>query len=137
MKKIALLLLIITSGCQQQIKDKDLNLINGYWQILKVEDANGNKKEYKINEIYDYFEIKNKVGFHKKVRWQPAAKFLVNNAQENLQIIKKDNDYYLKFGSENGNHVNKLKSLSEDNMTLESLEKVSFYYIKVNVNTPK
>ena len=137
MKKILLFLLFIIFGCNQNINDTDLNLINGYWQIEKVIDGNGNKKEYKINEIYDYFEIKNKSGFHKKVRWQPTEKFLVNDAQENLKIIKKAEDYYLKFWSQNGNHLDKLESISIDKMTLVSPEKVSFYYTKVEVNIPE
>lgn len=134
MKKLLLFLLFVTLSCKQSITDADINLVNGYWQIEKVIDDNGNKKEYKINEIYDYFELKNKVGIHKKVKWQPAAKFLVNDAQENVKVIKEAESYYLKFWSQNGTHLDKLESISDEEMVLVSKEKVSFYYTKVNLD---
>ncbi|WP_309607692.1 hypothetical protein [Flavobacterium sp.] len=137
MKNIILLLFVIFSSCSQKIDVSKIDFINGYWQIQKVEDANGNEKEYKINEFYDYFEVKKNIGFHKKVQWQPTNKFLVNDAQDNLKIIPKDDKVFLEFYSQFGKHKDELILLSKNEMILESKEKVKFYYDKVIINTNK
>ena len=137
MKNIILLLFVIFSSCTQKVEVSKINLINGYWEIQKAEDANGNEKEYKINEFYDYFDIKKNIGFHKKVQWLPTNKFLVNDAQDNLKIIVKEDKVFLKFYSEFGEHIDELVLISEDEMILVSKEKVKFYYHKVILNTNK
>ena len=137
MKNIILLLFVIFSSCTQKVEVSKINLINGYWEIQKVEDANGNEKEYKINEFYDYFDIKKNIGFHKKVQWLPTNKFLVNDAQDNLKIIVKEDKVFLKFHSEFGEHIDELVLISDDEMILVSKEKVKFYYQKVTLNTNK
>jgi hypothetical protein len=92
MKKYVLIFIIIViSSCSQKVDLASIDLINGYWQIKKVVNANGDKKDYKINEVYDYFEVKNNIGFHKKVKWQPTGTFLVNNAQDSVKITNIDN----------------------------------------------
>ena len=137
MKNIILLLFVIFSSCTQKVEVSKINLINGYWEIQKVDDANGNEKEYKINEFYDYFDIKNNIGFHKKVQWLPTNKFLVNDDQDNLKIIVKKDKVFLKFYSEFGTHIDELASISDNEMILVSKEKVKFYYHKVILNTNK
>lgn len=137
MKNIVLLFCAIFISCNQKIDVSKIDIINGYWQIQKVEDGNGNEKDYKINEFYDYFEIKNNSGFHKKVQWQPTNKFLVNDAQDSLKIIVKNDKVFLEFYSKFGKHIDELTLLTEEEMILISKEKVKFYYEKVNVNTNK
>ena len=64
-KSIAILILtLVFVGCSEKVDVSKIDSINGYWQISKVTDADDHKKEYPINEIYDYFEIKNKLGLH-------------------------------------------------------------------------
>lgn len=135
MKNIVLILFVVFYSCSQKVDASKIDLINGYWQIQKVEDGNGNEKEYKINEFYDYFEIKNKIGFHKKVQWQPTNKFLVNDAQDNIKIISKEDKVFLEFYSQFGKHIDELILISNDEMIIVSKEKVKFYYDKVIVNT--
>ena len=128
---ILFILFVLTFGCSQKVKVSDLLFLNGYWQINRVEDLDGNKKEYPINEVYDFFEIKNKTGFHKKVVWQPTGKFLVNDIQENLLIDIKDEAVFFNFNNRYGKHSDKLVAISEKEMVLVSNENVKYFYTKV------
>ncbi len=130
-KYILIFVTIIISSCSQKVDLASINLINGYWQIKKVVNANGDKKEYKINEIYDYFEIKSNSGFHKKVQWQPTATFLVNNAQDTVKITEIDSKIYINFVTKFGKHKEELESISDKEMVLVSELQTSFYYEKV------
>jgi Lipocalin-like domain len=130
-KYILIFIIIVISSCSQKVDLASIDLINGYWQIKKVVNANGDKKEYKINEIYDYFEVKRNNGFHKKVKWQPSGAFLVNNAQDSVKITNIDNKIHLNFVTKFGKHKEELESISDKEMVLVSEIQTAFYYEKV------
>lgn len=130
-KYIVLGLVFLILGCSQKVDISKIDSLNGYWQISKVLDDNGNKKEYPINEVYDFFEIKNKKGFHKKVVWQPTGKFLVNDMQDDVKLVQLEEEFFLEFSSKFGKHMDQLASISDNEMVLISKEKVKYYYSKV------
>ncbi len=137
-KSIAILILtLVFVGCSEKVDVSKIDAINGYWQISKVTDADDHKKEYPINEIYDYFEIKNKIGFHKKVRWQPDGTFLVNDLDEHVKITIENETVLLDFSSKYGKHTEILESISNEEMILTSKDEIKYYYKRVNVNQPK
>lgn len=134
-KKITLILCCIAFSCAEKVDINQVEKINGYWQISKVEPIDGEKKEYKVNENYEYFELKNKVGFHKKVRWQPMGAFLVDDMQEKMEANQKEDKVQLKFSSKFGKHTEMVTQLTDSLLVLESENGSEFYYKKVNVNT--
>jgi hypothetical protein len=136
-KIILFLILIAFLGCSKKVDFAKINVINGYWQIKKVEDDNGHKKDYPINEVYDYFKLKNNEGFHKKVKWQPDGSFLVNDLEDKVKIFEENQKIFISFTSKFGNHQEELTSLSDDEMILISNEKVKFVYLKVALNEEK
>ncbi len=138
MKKILLSILALALfSCSEKVDINKMEQMNGYWQIAKAETKDGEKKEYPINENYEYFEIKDKTGFHKKVRWQPMGKFLVDDLKEKMVASEKGGDVYLNFSSEFGKHIEKVKSISEKELVLEAEDESVFYYNKVNINETK
>jgi hypothetical protein len=134
MKKIILLTIFILLACNKKVDITKLNAINGYWQIQKVIDGNGNKKEYPVNENYEFFEIKNNKGFHKKVLWQPTGTFLVNNTIEAVNISNLNEKVILDFSSKFGKHTEELISISDTEMILKSKENYTYYYSKVTID---
>ena len=136
MKKIAVIIVaLVLFSCKEKVALGQIDKIKGYWQITKVETAEGEKKEYPVNENYEYFDIKNKTGFHKKVRWQPMGTFLVDDLQEKMTASEKDGEVVLNFSSEFGKHSEKVIELSDSLLVLESEEGADFHYKKVNVNS--
>lgn len=128
--KFILFILLILS-CKRQLNTDDLGNLNGYWQIAKAENASGEKKEYPINEVYDFFEINGTTGIHKKVVWQPTQKFLVNDIEENIKVKNIKEDYFIEFSNRYGSHSDKLVSINNEEMILSSTENVKYYYKKV------
>ena len=61
------LLGILLYSCKQNVTEQDINKINGYWEIKKVVLKDGEKKDYKVNETIDYFQLKDSKGFRQKV----------------------------------------------------------------------
>jgi hypothetical protein len=139
MKKILILvfLMSICFGCSQKVDISKIDDINGYWQITKAVNADGDKKDYPINEVYDYYEIKNKNGFHKKVNWQPDGTFLVNDLSETVKITNNSEGVYIQFTSKFGKHSERIESISEKELVLETVDKAKLYFTKVILNIEK
>jgi hypothetical protein len=136
MKKISLIIIAtLLVSCEKKVDFASIEKINGYWQITKVVPIEGDKKEYKINENYEYFELKDKVGFHKKVRWQPMGSFLVDDLHEKVEASQKEDRVLLKFSSKFGKHAEFVKQISDSLLVLESEIGDEFYYKKVNINS--
>lgn len=135
MKKVLVSLLgVLFFSCAEKVEIKQLDHLNGYWQIAKVETADGEEKEYKANENYDYFEYKDKSGFHKKVRWQLNGKFLTDDLQDEVKVVEVDDEVYLEFSSSFGKHKDKVVKISEKELILEAENGNDNYYTKVEVD---
>lgn len=135
MRKIIIILSVLSVfSCKEKVAIGNVAKIIGYWQITKVESVDGNEKEYPVNENYEYFDIKNNIGFHKKVRWQPMGTFLVDDLQEKMTATERDGILVLNFSSEFGKRTEKVIQLTDSLLVLESQEGAEFYYKKVNVN---
>lgn len=134
-KSIILLACLVFFSCKDKVTISSIDKIKGYWQISKVETAQGDEKDYPVNENYEYFDIKNKVGFHKKVRWQPMGTFLVDDLQEKMVASEKEGELVLDFSSNFGKHSETVIELSDSLLVLESKEGANFYYKKVNINS--
>lgn len=133
MKKGILLLftMLILTACSQKVSKEDAKKLNGYWEIEKVIMADGSEKDYKINTIYDFFEIGNNYkGFRKKVSPQLNGKFLADDTSEAVEIVEKDGKVYVDYKTEYAKWQEELKSISDDKMTIINQQKIEYQYKK-------
>ena len=87
---ISIFTFLLLVSCQSEIKKEDLSKLNGYWEIKEVSMPSGEKKDYKVNETIDYFQVKNNVGFRQKVMPRFDGKFGTNDIKEEIKIIEKE-----------------------------------------------
>ena len=127
---IAATLILFFVSCKQKIEPKDIAYINGYWEIERVDLPDGDHKEYKMNEVYDFFDVKNNKGFRKKVMPQLDGTFLANDASENVEIVFLKDQVFLKFKTEYATWTEELKQISATEMVLENNKKIEYKYKK-------
>ena len=66
--------------------------IQGYWEIEEVTLADGNKKEYKINETIDYISLNDSLyGFRKKLKPGINNTYFTSGDTESI-LLKIEND---------------------------------------------
>ncbi len=131
MKKIVLgLVVFLIFSCQSKVHKEDVSKLNGYWEIENVVLSDGTKKEYKINETIDYFELKNSVGFRKKVMPQFDGKYLVNDQQEKIKIIEKDNRFFIEYATPYAKWKEEILEISEEILVLKNEQKIEYHYKK-------
>lgn len=125
-----LLSFFLLSSCNQTITSDDMKKINGYWEIEKVILADGTKKEYKVNETIDYFEIKKNKGFRKKVVPQLDGSYLINNQLENIEIVQNNDLYYLKYTTKYTKFKEQIVAIHDSVLVLKTAQNVEYHYKK-------
>lgn len=133
MKKTALLLFVtlVLTSCGQKVSKEETQKLNGYWEIEKVLMADGSEKDYKINMMYDFFEIgKDYKGFRKKVTPQLDGKFLADDTAEAVEVTEKDDKIYLNYKTEYATWKEELKSISDDKMVILNQQNIEYHYKK-------
>ncbi|WP_026978198.1 lipocalin family protein [Flavobacterium tegetincola] len=127
----ALITAFVLLSCQdKKAENFNLDLLNGYWEIEEVTLADGSKKEYKMNENIDFFEIKSDSGFRKKVTPQFDGTYLVNDADEKIKIEKLADGTYISYKTAYATWKEKIVTLSEAQLILENKQQIKYQYKK-------
>ncbi|WP_396173001.1 lipocalin family protein [Flavobacterium sp.] len=131
MKKIGLLFIaVLLISCQAKVKKEDLNKLNGYWEIKQVKLADGEKKDYKVNETIDYFELKENAGFRQKVMPQFDGKFRTNGIKENVKILEKENNFVIEYNTNYGKWLEEIIELADSTLVLKNKDNLEYTYKK-------
>lgn len=83
--------LILLLSCDKADSIQDIEKLNGYWEIEKVEKDGEVIKSYTLNETIDYFMVKDLFGFRKKVKPQLDGTYLTNDVGQTFRIDTKEN----------------------------------------------
>lgn len=128
---IIILLISLSTSCKNKITEKELVLLNGYWEIEKVILADKSVKIYEINTTYDYIDLKDNSGFRKKVYPQLFGKYQTSEDAEFFSIVKKGNTWEMNYTSKDNKWVETLESLSEKSFTVKNTAGIEYFYKKV------
>ena len=130
MKKLFVFFLfwVVLVSCRQSINDQDLTKINGYWEIQNVNLPDGNKKDYKVNETIDYFQVKNNKGFRQKVMPQLDGKYLTNNIKETISISKKKEKFYISYATNYSKWSEEIMEIRDSILVLKNDSNVEYHY---------
>ena len=129
MKKIVLFFVFgLLVSCKQSISEADLQFLNGYWEIEKVELPDGDKKEYKMNETIDFFKIDSKKGFRKKVMPQIDGTYLTNDIQEEISVVLKDGDAIIQYKTSYTSWNEEIIELTKEKLLVKNQQDLEYHY---------
>lgn len=131
MKKITTLFLtFLVISCQTDVKKEDLSKLNGYWEIKQVTLADGETKDYKVNETIDFFEVKDNAGFRQKVMPQFDGTFKTNGIKESLKIFAVDNTYFIECKTDYGKWNEEIITIEDSTLVLKNKQNLVYTYKK-------
>ena len=125
-----LFICLFLASCQQKITPEDINKLNGYWEIKKVVFKDGEDKEFKMNENFDFFEIANNKGIRRKVRPQFDGTFLFNEDYEKVKIRFENDRVFLDYSTDFAKWSEELISISDDEMLIKNDQNKEYEYKK-------
>jgi hypothetical protein len=92
MKKLILLLLLISVFSCSKNPNEFITHINGYWEIDEVTLSDGTKRDYNFNDMIDYIEVTDSLsGFRRKLKPNLFGTFETSKSEERFNI-KIEND---------------------------------------------
>ena len=131
MKKIGFLIVsFILISCHSNVKKEDIPKLNGYWEIKTVTLENGEKKDYKVNETVDFFELKKNEGFRQKVMPQFDGTFKTNGIKENIKVFEVNNTYFLEYKTDYSKWNEEIISIEDSTLVLKNKQNIEYTYKK-------
>ena len=130
-KKILFVFLFVTIyGCKSDVKLEDLNHLNGYWEITKVEMPDGDEKEFKINESIDFIHFEDKKGFRVKVIPQIDGGLLSNKTKENFDIIEKESVLFFLYKTDYASWEEEIITINKEELVVKNSNDLVYFYNK-------
>src|SRR5690606_27147727 len=114
---------LLLLSCAKPIEKADIPKLNGYWEIAYVVLPDGKKKDYPMNESYDYFEIKGDVGTRTKVMPQLDGTFLTNKLSEQIKIVNEKNQTFIEYQTDYAQWREQLLEVTDSVIVLLNPEK--------------
>jgi hypothetical protein len=118
---------IVFTACDKADNIQNLEKLNGYWEIEKVEKDGDLIKSYTLNETIDYFYVKDSVGFRKKVKPQLDGTFLTNEVEQTFKIYTKESITSIHYGTI-WNRNNEIIWQLQDSILILKDQKTKFYF---------
>ena len=126
MKKINFVIIILYGlffySCNES---KNLQYLNGYWEISSVSIEGKEVKNYPFSGAIDYFILDENNGYRKKVKPKIDGSFDITMHEIEFIIEMKKNDIYLVYGK-GKNFVESLVKLDSTKMILKNMD--GFFY---------
>ena len=129
MKKLSVVLcaLILFVSCSQKITPEDMKFLNGYWEIEQVVFADGNHKDYKVNEIIDLYEINDDTGVRQKVKPQFDGSF-IKGPSEKIRIEHLNEQVFIHYKTDFSDWKEHIIELDENSFIVENEKKIQYKY---------
>lgn len=86
--------------------------------------------EYKINENIDYFEIKDSIGFRKKMRPQFDGSYITSDNAEEIILKIEDDSLRLYYKTPFDEWKETLLEANEEKMSIQNREGIVYHYKK-------
>ena len=128
MNRVLVLIMFVTVSCTGRVSIEDLNHLNGYWEIEEVQLPNGNKKDYPMNTVVDFIQLKNLEGFRKKMVPRFDGTFETSDDAEPFSIIEKSGVFYMRYQNPLSEWEETLLSLSEDGFSVKNPEGIIYHF---------
>ncbi len=130
-KIILLLSITIVFGCKKTLTLNEVPyLINGFWEIEKVETKHS-VKQYKVNTTVDYFYInKNGKGYRFKAKPSFLGKYKTNTVKDTLQLYFKNDSIYLKTITPFDTWKEVILSITSKKLVIKNDANIIYHYKK-------
>lgn len=125
MKRLIILFFFIIS-CDKQI---NLDLINGYWEIVSVSKNNEFIKEYPFSNAVDFFIIDSlNNGYRKKIKPKINGSFEITLHEIPISIKNNNKSYEIKYYSAGNQYVETISKLDQNRLVIKNREGIIFSY---------
>lgn len=125
---ITLIVLIMTFGCSNQ-PERNLEYLNGYWEIDEVTLPDGSKRDYTYNETIDFLYVdKSMTGFRKKVMPNLDGTFSTSDDAEALKVVIENDSVNIYYKTPFGAWKETVIEAKENSLIIQNHNKLRYIY---------
>ncbi len=119
---------LLLVSCNQSDPKNNIPLLNGYWQIKKVQTTQGTQKEYNFSQTIDYIAITNTKGIRKKVQPRLDGTFISSDHAAPFEIKIEQDSLRLYYTTSIDTWKETIISLKEDEMIVRNQTGNLYFY---------
>ena len=108
---------------------KELDLLNGYWEIEKVITSEGIEKQYDFSQSIDFFEVNEMKGIRKKVQPRFDGHFITTKNSELFELSIEHDSLRMRYKTPLSTWKETLISAKENQMIIKN-EVGNLYFYK-------
>src|SRR5690625_1701355 len=128
----ALIFSVVLVSCNSSTHQEKLSQLNGYWEIEKVKEKDGQVRLYKMNPYMEYIQLDSveKKGFRIKVKPKFAADSVGGemHGAEHFTITQKNDSVYFYYKTDLDQWKETLLSLKKDKFSVKNNRGITYYY---------
>lgn len=119
---IALVFILQFVSCQKKAETAaiDIKNINGYWEIVQAQNPYGKNVIYKINTTVDYIEIKDSLGFRKKMKPNLNGNYTTSKALEKFSYFIENDTMRLHYKTPYDSWTESLLKINDSLMLIKN-----------------
>jgi hypothetical protein len=120
--------MFLFAGCATQVTEQELPMLNGYWEIAKVDFPDGSLKEYTVSSSIDFIHLDGRKGYRKKVQPKFDGTFETSNDAEIFEIGGTKGIYEITYSTGFSTWKEDLISLSATQFSVKNKEGITYTY---------
>lgn len=118
-------LLIIS--CNSKPEFEEVSKLNGFWEIEKAETPYGDKS-YKMNQMVDYFQIEDSIGFRKKMQPNLLGNYQSSQNREYFTVQDHKDSVVLLYKNEYDTWTETLMKIEDDKFVVKNKQNFIYTY---------
>jgi hypothetical protein len=128
-------------SCSPKPSLEDIHHLNGFWEIQKAETPY-ETKSYKINQMVDYIQVEDTLGFRKKMQPSLLGKYQSSQNREEFTVREGGDSLLLVYRSQYDSWTETLISIEENEFVVKNDEDFIYTYkrhknSKINLDDEK
>lgn len=129
-KLLILPLLLLVVGCSKPNPEAQKQYLSGYWEIKTVKMPDGKKKEFNMNMVVDFIEVKNDSGVRTKVSPKFDGSFTTNGVSENFTLKIEDDSLRMYYETPFDTWKETVIEAKDSTLTVKNRENKIYSYSK-------
>nr|WP_262917417.1 lipocalin family protein [Zunongwangia pacifica] len=117
-------------SCNKQDPKEQIQFIEGYWEIDKVEVSPDSTITYSINDNIDYFKVDGNSGQRTKLRPEIDGSFKTTNSAEKIELKIEEDSLRIYYKTPYDNWKETVLKASSEELVIKSNQDKIYYYKK-------
>lgn len=122
---------LFLASCNSKPNYKDVEKLNGFWEIEKAETPYGDKS-YTMNQMVDYFQVEDSTGFRKKMQPSLLGNYQSSKNREYFKIKNYEDSLVLIYTNEYDTWTETLMSIDDDQFVVKNKQNFIYTYKRHN-----